>query len=78
MISGEPIPVEKAPCDRVIGGTVNGTGGLVIRAERVGSRHRAGPDRADGQRGAADPRARFSAWPMWSRGILSRPSSWSP
>ena len=37
MISGEPIPVEKAPGDRVLGGTVNGTGGLVIRAERVGS-----------------------------------------
>jgi P-type Cu+ transporter len=37
MISGEPIPVLKAPVDQVIGGTVNGTGGLVIRAERVGS-----------------------------------------
>ena len=37
MISGEPIPVEKGPGDRVIGGTVNGTGGLVIRAERVGA-----------------------------------------
>jgi Cu+-exporting ATPase len=37
MISGEPIPVLKAPGDQVIGGTVNGTGGLVIRAERVGS-----------------------------------------
>ncbi|HEX3759354.1 MAG TPA: heavy metal translocating P-type ATPase [Kofleriaceae bacterium] len=37
MVTGEPIPVEKAAGDRVIGGTVNGTGGLVIRAERVGS-----------------------------------------
>jgi Cu+-exporting ATPase len=37
MISGEPIPVEKKAGDRVIGGTVNGTGGLVMRAERVGS-----------------------------------------
>ena len=37
MITGEPIPVEKGPEDRVIGGTVNGTGGLVMRAERVGS-----------------------------------------
>ncbi len=37
MISGEPIPVEKAVGDRVIGGTVNGTGGLVIKAERVGA-----------------------------------------
>jgi Cu+-exporting ATPase len=37
MISGEPMPVEKQPGDRVIGGTVNGTGGVVMRAERVGS-----------------------------------------
>ena len=37
MISGEPIPVEKGPGARVIGGTVNGTGGLVMRAERVGA-----------------------------------------
>jgi Cu+-exporting ATPase len=36
MVTGEPIPVEKAPAARVIGGTVNGTGSLVIRAERVG------------------------------------------
>ncbi len=37
MITGEPIPVEKAPGDRLIGATVNGTGSLVMRAERVGS-----------------------------------------
>jgi Cu+-exporting ATPase len=37
MISGEPIPVEKEPGAEVIGGTVNGTGGLLVRAERVGS-----------------------------------------
>jgi Cu+-exporting ATPase len=37
MISGEPIPVEKVPGSKVIGGTVNGNGGLVMRAERVGS-----------------------------------------
>ncbi|MBI3993220.1 MAG: HAD-IC family P-type ATPase, partial [Candidatus Lambdaproteobacteria bacterium] len=37
MISGEPIPVEKASGDRVIGATVNGTGSLVMRAERVGA-----------------------------------------
>jgi Cu+-exporting ATPase len=36
MISGEPIPVEKEPGARLIGGTVNGTGGLLMRAERVG------------------------------------------
>jgi Cu+-exporting ATPase len=37
MISGEPIPVEKGSGDRVIGGTVNGTGGLLVRADRVGA-----------------------------------------
>jgi Cu+-exporting ATPase len=37
MITGEPIPVEKQPGDRVIGATVNGTGGLAIEAQRVGA-----------------------------------------
>jgi Cu+-exporting ATPase len=37
MVTGEPIPVEKTPGSRVTGGTVNGTGGFVMRAERVGS-----------------------------------------
>jgi Cu+-exporting ATPase len=37
MVTGEPIPVEKTPGTRVTGGTVNGTGGFVIRAERVGA-----------------------------------------
>jgi Cu+-exporting ATPase len=37
MISGEPIPVEKKPGDKVIGATVNGEGGFVMQAERVGS-----------------------------------------
>jgi Cu+-exporting ATPase len=37
MISGEPIPVEKIKGARVTGATVNGTGSLVVRAERVGS-----------------------------------------
>jgi len=37
MISGEPLPVEKEVRAQVIGGTVNGTGTLVIRAERVGA-----------------------------------------
>jgi Cu+-exporting ATPase len=37
MITGEPMPVEKQPGDRVTGATVNGTGSLVMRAERVGS-----------------------------------------
>ena len=37
MITGEPTPVAKGAGDRLIGGTVNGTGSLVMRAERVGS-----------------------------------------
>jgi P-type Cu+ transporter len=37
MVTGEPTPVEKSPDDKVTGGTVNGTGGFVMRAERVGS-----------------------------------------
>jgi Cu+-exporting ATPase len=36
MLSGEPIPVEKASGDRVGGGTINGTGTFVMRAEHVG------------------------------------------
>jgi Cu+-exporting ATPase len=36
MVSGEPIPVEKTAGATVVGGTINGTGSLVMRAERVG------------------------------------------
>ena len=37
MVTGEPIPVEKTQAASVTGGTVNGTGSFVMRAERVGS-----------------------------------------
>ncbi len=37
MLTGEPMPVEKAGGDRVSGGTVNGTGSFLMEAERVGS-----------------------------------------
>jgi Cu+-exporting ATPase len=37
MITGEPIPAEKTPGDSLIGATVNGTGSLIMRAERVGA-----------------------------------------
>jgi Cu+-exporting ATPase len=37
MISGEPIPVEKVREAKITAGTVNGTGGFVMRAERVGA-----------------------------------------
>ncbi len=36
MLTGEPMPVEKQPGDSVTGGTLNKTGGFVMRAERVG------------------------------------------
>ncbi len=37
MLTGEPLPVEKTANERVTGGTLNGTGSFVMRAERVGS-----------------------------------------
>ncbi len=37
MVTGESLPVEKKPGDRVIGGTLNGTGSLVMEAEKVGA-----------------------------------------
>jgi Cu+-exporting ATPase len=36
MVTGEPMPVHKGGGDRLTGGTLNGTGALVMRAERVG------------------------------------------
>jgi Cu+-exporting ATPase len=37
MISGEPIPVQKQVGDKLIGATVNGTGSLIMEAQRVGA-----------------------------------------
>lgn len=37
MLTGEPMPVDKAPGDRVAGATINQTGSLIIEAERVGA-----------------------------------------
>jgi Cu+-exporting ATPase len=37
MLTGEPMPVDKAPGDRVVGATINQTGALIIVAERVGT-----------------------------------------
>lgn len=36
MVTGEPVPVEKVTGSKLVGGTVNGTGGLVMTADRVG------------------------------------------
>jgi P-type Cu+ transporter len=37
MVTGESMPVEKEPGAKLIGGTINGTGGLVMRAEKIGA-----------------------------------------
>ena len=37
MVTGEPVPVLKQPGDRLTGGTVNASGALVLKADRVGS-----------------------------------------
>src|SRR5438046_8248864 len=37
MITGESVPLEKNPGDRIIGATVNASGSFIMRAERVGS-----------------------------------------
>ncbi len=37
MVTGEPIPVEKAAGEKLIGATVNGNGSLLMRAEKVGA-----------------------------------------
>ena len=37
MVTGEPVPAEKTPGDRVIAGTLNTAGSFLMRAERVGS-----------------------------------------
>jgi Cu+-exporting ATPase len=37
MVTGEPIPVQKQPGDKVVGATINGTGSITMRAEKVGA-----------------------------------------
>ncbi|MCL5408693.1 MAG: copper-translocating P-type ATPase [Candidatus Omnitrophica bacterium] len=37
MITGEPLPVEKHKKDKIIGGTINGTGSIIMKAEKVGA-----------------------------------------
>jgi len=37
MVTGEPIPVEKIPGEKLIGATINGTGSLLMRTEKVGA-----------------------------------------
>ena len=37
LVSGEPLPVEKEAGSALVGGTINGTGSLVMRAEKIGA-----------------------------------------
>ena len=57
MLTGEALPVEKAPGDAVTGGTLNGSGAFTMRAERIGGGDRPRPDRRHGRDGTAKPRA---------------------
>ncbi|MGE4130543.1 MAG: heavy metal translocating P-type ATPase [Bdellovibrionales bacterium] len=36
MVSGEPVPVEKVAGSKVVGATINGTGSLIMKAEKIG------------------------------------------
>ncbi len=76
MVTGESIPVEKRAGDTVIGGTLNGTGGFLMRAERVGSETLlAQIVQLVGERSAAG--RRFKGWPTKLPGGLCRPlCSW--
>ena len=77
MISGEPAPVEKKSGDRLIGATINGTGSLVMRAERVGNDTvLAQIVTMVGERSAAV--RRFRVWPIALRPILCPPCCWPP
>jgi Cu+-exporting ATPase len=68
MLTGEPIPVEKHAGERVTGGTLNGSGSFVMRAERVGAQTllaRIVARVAEAQRSRAPVQAladRVSAW----------------
>ena len=86
MITGEPVPAEKAPGDKVTGATVNTTGQF-HHARRAGrQRHAARADRPDGCRGAAlaraDPELSPTRYPLVRAGSDRRrrrslSSSWS-
>ena len=53
MVTGESMPATKQPGEKSLAARVNGTGSLVMRADKVGRGHPARADRADGGRGAA-------------------------
>ena len=53
MLTGEPLPVTKRPGDKLIGATINTSGSLVMRADKVGAQTMLVPDRPDGGQCAA-------------------------
>ena len=61
MVTGESIPVDKQPGDRVIGATIAVSGTLTMTRRARRQRHAARADRADGRRGAAHARADSAA-----------------
>ena len=81
MITGEPLPVEKAPGDRVTGGTDNGSGSFVMRAERVGRDTLLAQIVRLVQRGPAQPRADSMAGRLragWFVPTVSCSRRWPP
>ena len=70
MVTGEPIPVEKHPGDKVIGATVNGTGSLVMRAEHVGAETLLAQHRDAWWRTRSAAVRRSRSWRTWSSGYF--------
>ena len=66
MVTGETRPWKRRPGNRVTGGTVNGTGGLVMRAERVGSDTLLAQIVRAGRLKHSAAGRRFSVWPTLS------------
>ena len=72
LLTGESVPVEVGPGDEVAGATVNAGGRLVVRATRVGARHRARADRAARRPRRSRARRRCSGSQTASRPSSSR------
>ena len=73
MVTGESMPAAKKSGDKLIGGTVNGTGSLSHARRQSWRGHDARAHRGDGQRGAAKPRAHSGEWRTKCRAISFPP-----